>query len=240
MPKAAQSMCCSMDSLRAEKEAAGRSIAELVDNGMVVGLGTGTTVAYTLAHLGQRIIDEGLSFAGVPTSYQSLLLAIEHHVPIATLYEHTVLDLALDGADQIDTHLNAIKGGGGSHTREKIVAKAARRLVIAVDASKLAPHLNLPVPLEVMPFAYPVVMQELNKMHAIGKLRRSDEYRAFITDQGNFIVDAGFGIVQNPEKLAQDLSTIPGVIEHGIFTNVSAVHVARADVKGTSVEILAR
>lgn len=229
-----------MDSSRAEKEAAGRSIAELVDNGMVIGLGTGTTIAYTIAHLGQRIIDEGLSIGGVPTSYQSLLLAVEHHVPIATLYEHTVLDLALDGADQVDMHLNAIKGGGGSHTREKIVAHAARRVVIAVDASKLSPRLQLPVPLEVMPFAYPVVMKELRKMSAAGKLRRSDEYRAFITDQGNFIVDADFGIVQNPEKLAKDLSAIPGVVEHGIFTDVSEVHVARTDAKGIGVEILTR
>ncbi|MDD1721400.1 MAG: ribose-5-phosphate isomerase RpiA [Euryarchaeota archaeon] len=225
---------------RVEKEAAGRSIAELVDNGMVVGLGTGTTVAYAIAHLGQRIIDDGLSIGGVPTSYQSLLLAVEHHVPIATLYEHAVLDLALDGADQIDTHLNVIKGGGGSHTREKIVASAARRFIIAVDSSKLAPHLRLPVPLEVMPFAYPVVMKELKKMRAGGMLRRSDGYRAFITDQGNFIVDADFGVVQDPEKLAKDLSTIPGVVEHGIFTNVSEVHVARADAKETCVEILKR
>ncbi len=229
-----------VDLSRAEKEAAGRSIAELVDNGMVIGLGTGTTVAHTIAHLGQRIIDEGLSIAGVPTSYQSLLLAVEYRVPIATLYEHPALDLALDGADQVDMHLNVLKGGGGSHTREKIVARAARRFIIAVDASKLAPHLHRPVPLEVMPFAYPVVVKELKKMSIAGKLRRSDEYRAFITDQGNFIVDADCGLVQNPEKLARDLSTIPGVIEHGIFTNVSEVHVARADAKGTSVEILTR
>ncbi len=229
-----------MDPSRAEKEAAGRSIAELVDDGMVVGLGTGTTVAHTIAHLGQRIVDEGLSIGGIPTSYQSLLLAVEHHVPIATLYEHAVLDLALDGADQVDIDLNVIKGGGGSHTREKIVARAARRVIIAVDASKLSPHLYLPVPLEVMPFAYPVVIKELARMNAIGKLRRSDGYRAFITDQGNFIVDADCGAVQHPEKLARNLSAIPGVVEHGIFTAVSEVHVARTDAKGTSVEILTR
>ncbi len=229
-----------MDSSRAEKEAAGRSIAELVEDGMVIGLGTGTTVACTIAYLGRRVIDEGLSIAGVPTSYQSLLLAVEHGVPLATLYEHPVLDLALDGADQVDMQLNVLKGGGGSHTREKIVGHAARRLVIAVDASKLTPHLHPPVPLEVMPFAYPVVMTELTKMNAKGTLRRSDEYRAFMTDQGNFIVDADFGIVQRPEKLAKALSTIPGVVEHGIFTDVSEVHVARTDAKGTSVEILAR
>ncbi len=227
-----------MDSLRTEKEAAGRSIAERVDNGMVIGLGTGTTVAYTIAHLGQRIVDEGLSIRGVPTSYQSLLLAIEHGVPIVSLYEHPTLDLALDGADQVDPHLTVLKGGGGSHTREKIVARAAQRVILAVDSSKLAPHLHRPVPLEVLPFAYPVVSAELTKMNATGTLRRSDDYRVFITDQGNFIVDADFGVIQHPERLAKDLSVIPGVVEHGIFTNVSEVHVARADAKGISVDVL--
>ncbi len=227
-----------MDSSRAEKEAAGRSIAELVGNGMVIGLGTGTTVAYTIAHLGQRITEEGLAIGGVPTSYQSLLLAVEHGVPIVSLYEHPTLDLALDGADQVDPHLKVLKGGGGSHTSEKIVARAARRLILAVDSSKLAPHLHLPVPLEVLPFAYPVVIKELTKMNAAGTLRRSDDYRVFITDQGNLIIDADFGVVQHPEKLAKGLSVIPGVVEHGIFTDVSEVHVARADAKGISVEIL--
>lgn len=240
MAKPERFMCCFMEPLHAEKDAAGKSIAELVGNGMVVGLGTGTTVARAIAHLGQRRIDEGLSIAGVPTSYQSLLLAVEHHIPITTLYEHDGIDIALDGADQVDTSLNLIKGGGGSHTREKIVACAARRFVVAVDASKLAPRLHLPVPLEVIPLACTVVMKEVRQMGATVKLRRSDQYRAFVTDQGNLIVDADFGIVHDPEKLAGELSTVTGLVEHGLFTRVSEVHVARIGTKGLSVEILER
>lgn len=222
------------------KEAAGRSIAELVDDGMVVGLGTGTTVAHAIAYLGRRIVDEGLSIAGVPTSHQSLLLAVKHQVPLTTFYEHEVVDIALDGADQVDARLNLIKGGGGAHTREKIVAHAARRFCVAVDASKLAPRLNLPVPLEVLPIACPLVQNEVSRMGATARLRRSEQNRVFVTDQGNLILDAGFGIVNDPEKLARELSAIPGVVEHGIFMEVSEVHVARLAGKAATVEILVR
>jgi ribose 5-phosphate isomerase A len=229
-----------MEPSHVAKEAAGRSIAELVDDGMVVGLGTGTTVAHAIAYLGRRIVDEGLSIAGVPTSHQSLLLAVKHRVPLTTFYEHEVVDIALDGADQVDARLNLIKGGGGAHTREKIVAHAARRFCVAVDASKLAPRLNLPVPLEVLPIACPLVQNEVSRMGASAKLRRSEQNRVFVTDQGNLILDADFGIVNDPEKLARELSTIAGVVEHGIFVEVSEVHVARLAGKAATVEILVR
>ena len=229
-----------MEPLYVAKEAAGRSIAELVDDGMVVGLGTGTTVAHAIAHLGRRIVDEGISIAGVPTSHQSLLLAVKHSVPLTTFYEHEFVDIALDGADQVDARLNLIKGGGGAHTREKIVAHAARRFCIAVDASKLAPRLNLPVPLEVLPFACPLIQNEISRMGGRATLRRSEKNRVVVTDQGSLILDADFGIVNDPEKLARELSTIPGVVEHGIFVEVSEVHVARIGEKAATVEILMR
>jgi len=229
-----------MEPSRIAKEAAGRSIAELVNDGMIIGLGTGTTVAHAIAYLGSRIADEGLSIAGVPTSHQSLLLAVKHRVPLTTFYEHEVVDIALDGADQVDARLNLIKGGGGAHTREKIVAHAAKRFCVAVDASKLAPRLSLPVPLEVLPFACPLVQIEVGRMGASTKLRRSEQNRVFVTDQGNLILDADFGIVNDPEKLARELSAIAGVVEHGIFTRVSEVHVARLAGKAATVEILMR
>jgi len=106
-------ICYLMEPSHMAKEAAARSIADLVEDGMVVGLGTGTTAARAIAHLGRRILDEGLSIAGIPTSHQSRLLAVKHRVPLTTLYEHKVVDIALDGADQVDAHLNLIKGGGG-------------------------------------------------------------------------------------------------------------------------------
>jgi ribose 5-phosphate isomerase A len=222
------------------KEAAGRSIAELVEDGMVVGLGTGTTVAHAIAHLGRRIVDEGLSLSGVPTSHQSMLLAVKHRVPLTTLYEHEVVDIALDGADQVDARLNLIKGGGGAHTREKIVARSARRFCVAVDASKMSSRLNLPVPLEVLPIACPLVQNEVNRMGATVKLRQSEKNRVFITDQGNLIIDADFGIIKDPETLAKELSAITGVVENGIFVEVSEVHVARLAGKAASVEVLMR
>jgi ribose 5-phosphate isomerase A len=233
-------MCSFMEPSNVAKEAAGRSIAELVEDGTVVGLGTGTTVARSIAYLGRRIVDEGLSIAGVPTSHQSMLLAVKHGVPLTTLCEHPQIDIALDGADQVDARLNLIKGGGGAHTREKIVARAALRFCVAVDASKLAPRLSLPVPLEVLPLACPVVRNEVNNLGATARLRRSEQNRVFVTDDGNLILEADFGIITNPEKLAKDLSSIPGVVEHGIFLDISEVHVARVAEKAATVEILTR
>jgi ribose 5-phosphate isomerase A len=233
-------ICSFMAPSYVAKEAAGRSIAELVEDGMVVGLGTGTTVARAIAHLGRRIVDEGITIAGVPTSHQSMLLAVKHRVPLTTLYEHDVVDIALDGADQVDAHLNLIKGGGGAHTCEKIVARSATRFCVAVDATKLAPRLNLPVPLEVLPIACPLVQYEVNRMGASAQLRQSEKNRVFVTDQGNLILDADFGIVKDPEKLAKELSAITGIVEHGIFVDVNEVHVARHAGKAASVEILMR
>jgi ribose 5-phosphate isomerase A len=233
-------ICYLMEPSHMAKEAAARSIADLVEDGMVVGLGTGTTAARAIAHLGRRILDEGLSIAGIPTSHQSMLLAVKHRIPLTTLYEHKVVDIALDGADQVDAHLNLIKGGGGAHTREKIVARSAKRFCVAVDASKLAPRLNLPVPLEVLPVACPLVQNEVNRMGATAKLRQSEKNSVSVTDQGNLILDADFGFVKNPEKLAKELSAITGVVEHGIFVEVSEVHVARLAGKAASVEVLTK
>jgi ribose 5-phosphate isomerase A len=229
-----------MQPSRALKEAAGQSIAELVKDGMIVGLGTGTTVAYAIAYLGKRIVEEQLTIMGIPTSHQSRLLAVEHGVPLTTLWERGIIDIALDGADQVDAHLNVLKGGGGAHTREKIVARAAHRFCIAVDASKLAPQLNAPVPLEVIPVACRLVKNEIKQIGGTAKIRRSELNRVFVTDQGNLILDADFGVVSNPEELAGILSTITGVVEHGIFVEVSEVHVARTGEKGPAVEILKR
>jgi len=231
-------MCCCVDASQVEKEAAGRSIADLVDDGMVVGLGTGTTAAQAIIHLGTRIAHEGLSVLGIPTSYQSMLLAVRHRVPLTSLYEHDTIDIALDGADQVDGRLNLIKGGGGAHTREKIVARAARRFYVAVDGSKLAPRLTLPVPLEVLHFACPLVRRCVRQMGASAKLRRYAQNGTYLTDEGNLVLDAHFGTIANPKKLSGELSAIVGVVEHGIFTDVSEVHVARLSEETASVEIL--
>ncbi|HXY87567.1 MAG TPA: ribose 5-phosphate isomerase A [Candidatus Acidoferrales bacterium] len=221
-----------------EKEAAGKSVAGLIEDGMVIGLGTGTTIAHAINHLGDRIKTEGISILGIPTSRQSMLLAIKNNIPMTTLLEHNVVDIALDGADQVDEDLNLIKGGGGAQTREKIVALSSKRFVVAVDSSKLAQRLYLPVPLEVIPFGCALTLMEVKKIGGIPRLRRSDSYRLFVTDNGNLVIDADFGVISEVNELELKLSKLTGVVEHGIFTSVSEVHIGKVDEVGVTVEIL--
>ena len=219
------------------KRLAGEAAADLVKDGMVVGLGTGSTVAWTIKRLGQRIKEEGIEILGVPTSFQAENLAIESGVSLTTLNVHPVLDLAIDGADQVDARLFAIKGGGAAHTREKVVACSARRFVIVADESKYADKLTWPVPVEVLPFAFRLVERKLKDLLAepvlrLGKMKDGP----VITDNGNFVIDANFGVIEKPEELAALLCRIPGVIEHGIFDNLDELYLAREG----GVEIIKR
>lgn len=203
---------------------------------MIVGLGTGSTVAYTIRDLGRRIREEGLEIFGVVTSYQSEMLAIEAGVPLTTLAQHPELDLAIDGADQIDSNFYAIKGGGAAHTREKIVSASARRFLVVADESKVSDQLYKAVPVEVLPFAKELVMKKIRELGGEPELRlalRKDG--PVITDNGNFILDSSFGVIKDPERLALRLSVIPGVIGHGIFSNVDEVYIGKKD---GSIEIV--
>ena len=214
-----------------EKKAAGKAAANLVTDGMVIGLGTGSTTAYTIEELGKRVAD-GLDILAVVTSYQSEMLSIDAKIPITTLAEHPVLDIAIDGADQIDSNLNAIKGGGAAHTREKVVAKSAKRFVVVADESKLTEKLDCTVPLEVLPYAKNLVMQKVAELGAKPILRlavRKDG--PVITDNGNFIIDADFGVIDDPAELELKLSICSGIVEHGIFTNVDDVYIGKKDGK---------
>jgi len=212
-----------------EKKSAGMAAADLVKDGMVVGLGTGSTAAYTIAELGNRVA-AGLDILAVVTSYQSEMLAIKAGIPLTTLAEHPVLDIAIDGADQVDSNLNVIKGGGAAHTREKVVARSAKHFVIVADESKVCDRLNHFVPVEVLPYASNLVMQKLRELGAEPILRmgvRKDG--PVITDNGNFIIDADFGVIDNPQELALKLSTCTGIVEHGIFTSVDEVYIGKKD-----------
>ena len=211
------------------KKAAGEAAAELVKSGMVVGLGTGSTVAWTIKRLGYRVLDEGLEFLGVPTSYQAENLAIASGIRLTTLNEHPDLDLAIDGADQVDFNLFAIKGGGAAHTREKVVACSAKKFVIVADESKFAENLNHAVPVEVLPFAARMAERRLKELGGepvlrLGKMKDGP----VITDNGNFVMDVDFGTIEDPVALAARLSPIPGVVEHGIFDNLDELYLARA------------
>jgi len=220
----------------AEKLAAGIAAAGLVKSGMIVGLGTGSTVTYTIIELGRRIREEGLEILGVVTSYQSEMLSIEADIPLTTLAQHPELDLAIDGADQIESNLYAIKGGGAAHTREKIVSASAKRFLVIADESKVSARLDKVVPIEVLPFAKELVIKKIKELGGNPELRIAVKKDGpVISDNGNFIIDSNFGVIKDPEGLALQLSLIPGVVEHGIFLNVDELYIGKKD---GSVEII--
>lgn len=220
-----------------EKKAVGEAAAGLVKDKMVVGLGTGSTTAYAIEALGRRV-EEGLDIRGIPTSYQSEMLAIKCNIPLTTLNQDPVVDIALDGADQVDADLFVIKGGGAAHTNEKIVAVSAKRFVVLVDEKKMVGTLDHFVPLEVMPRALELVNRQVREMGGEPALRMAARKDGpVITDNGNFVVDADFGTIAEPRQLGYELSRCVGIIEHGIFDNTDEVYVGKSD---GSVEIVKR
>ena len=205
--------------VHAGKRAAGYKAADLVKNGMVIGLGTGSTVFFAMERLQERI-SAGLEIRGVPTSFQTAIRAREYGIPLTTLDEYPVLDLAIDGADQVDPQFRLIKGRGAAQTREKCVAAAAQQFVVVVDNSKLVPCLNAPVPIEVLRFALSPVLAHLKMMGGMPVVREGlKKDGPVITDNGNFEIDCTFKEINNPEELEAAIAGIPGVIESGLFTN---------------------
>lgn len=205
------------------KQAAGEAAACLVNDGSVVGLGTGSTTAYAIKAIGRRVA-EGLDVLAVVTSYQSEMLAIEAGIPLTTLAEYPDLDIAIDGADQVDADLNVIKGGGAAHTREKVVAYSSDQFVVVVDDSKMKDKLDHFVPIEVLPYAKELAMRYVRELGGEPQLRlASRKDGPVITDNGNFVIDASFGTIDNVEALSIALSMCPGVVEHGIFTDVADI-----------------
>lgn len=206
------------------KERAAAEAVKLIKDGFVVGLGSGSTVAYAILGIGRKIKTEKLRVLGVPTSHQALMLAVKSGVPLTTLDENPHLDLAIDGADQIDEKLNLIKGMGGALTREKIVASAAKKFVIVADETKLAKNLgiNQPVPVEVLPFALPSVTLKLREIGGKPALREAKgKVGPVVTDNGNFIIDVDFGLIKVPKQLDLQIKKMPGVIETGLFIEMA-------------------
>ena len=210
----------------AKKRAAVEAVKHVRD-GFVAGLGSGSTAAFAIKEIGRLIQEESIRVLGVPTSYQAFILAIENGIPITTLKEHPELDLCIDGADEIDKELNLIKGKrGGAITREKIVASAAEKLFIVADETKLTQRLgtNHPIPLEILPFAEPVVSARLRQMGGKPVLReREDKTGPFITDNGNFILDLYLGPIENLSELNFRLKSIAGIIETGLFIGMADI-----------------
>ena len=201
----------------AAKRAAGYQAAEMVQDGMIIGLGTGSTVMYSMERLSRRI-EKGLTIAGIPTSFQTAIRAREYGIPLTTLDDHPVIDLAIDGADEVDPYLRLIKGRGAAHTREKCVAAAAHRFIVVVDEQKIVTRLDGLVPVEIIPFAIRPVMDRLQEMGCTAVLREGlKKDGPVITDNMNFIIDAKFKKITKPEKLEAAIGLIPGVVESGLF-----------------------
>jgi ribose 5-phosphate isomerase A len=209
------------------KESAARAALDLVEDGMRLGLGSGSTSARFVAALGERVAG-GLRVVCVPTSEATRVQAERLNIPLTTLDETPQLDLTVDGADEIDSMLRMIKGGGGALLREKIVATASDRMVAIVDESKLVHTLGLfPLPVEVVRFGLMATMRLIEVVaaetgcHGAVTLRPGEGEAPFVTDQGNLILDCAFGNIPEPEVLAFSLKRVPGVVEHGLFLGLA-------------------
>jgi ribose 5-phosphate isomerase A len=214
-------------SLEAAKKNAAYAAVQHVKDGFVVGLGSGSTAAYAIEALGERVKRERLSVLGVPTSYQAFLLAVRHGIAVTTLEEHPVLDLDIDGADQIDSKLNLIKGMGAALAREKIVATASKQFVVIADKSKKVKTLGesgQAVPVEVLPFAIALVKRRIEAAGGKAFLREGKgKVGPVITDNGNAVLDANFGVITDVMKLELKLKMIPGVVETGLFVGLADI-----------------
>jgi ribose 5-phosphate isomerase A len=216
-----------------KRKAANRA-AEFVKSGMIVGLGSGSTADLATRRIGERLKSGELkNIAGIPSSAKTEQLAIELQIPLIGFDEKQQIDLTIDGADEVDPDLNLIKGGGGALLREKVVAQASRHYIIVVDDSKLSSQLGKTwaLPIEVIAFARSSEASFLNSLGAAVSIRSRPDGSNFITDQNNLILDADFGPISDPAKLALQLNERAGIVEHGLFLNLAS-DVIVADASG--------
>lgn len=220
-------MKLSTDPITLQKQKAALKAAEHVKDGFIVGLGSGSTAAFAIEALGERVKAEGIKIMGIPSSYQAFELAVIHGIPVTTLEEHPDIDVTIDGADQLSPELYLIKGGGAALAREKIVASASKINIIIADAAKKAPYLgsnNQFVPVEVIPFALSPVKRKLAEIGGKVTIREAKgKLGPIITDNGNAVADVVFGEIKNPAELAVKIKMIPGVAETGIFTGLTDI-----------------
>lgn len=211
------------DPVKVMKQEVGKAAAALVQSGSIVGLGTGSTTAYAIEYIGDRLKSgEIKDIVGVPTSFQAEVLAKQYSIPLTTLDAIDHIDIAIDGADEVDPQKNLIKGGGAAHTREKVVDYLADRFIVVVDSGKLVDRLGsvFAVPVEVIPMAISPVMQIIEKLGGKPELRMGVKKAGpVITDQGNMVIDVKFATIDDPANLEKTLNNIPGVLENGIFVN---------------------
>ena len=209
--------------IQALKQQAGEYAAQFVESGMIIGLGTGSTAIFATRRIASRIHDGQLrDILAIPTSRATEQAAIELGIPLTSLAEHGRIDIAIDGADEVDPAFNLIKGGGGALLREKIVAQATDRLIIVVDESKLVERLGTgwALPIEVIPFGWQSQSAYLRGLGGMPKLRMAGEGE-FRTDQGNIILDCDFGPMADAAGLAGEIRARAGIVEHGLFVGMT-------------------
>jgi ribose 5-phosphate isomerase A len=218
------------------KKEAGEAAAQFVQDGMVVGLGTGSTAAFAVAALGRRLKQDGLRIVGIPTSERTTEQANELSIPLTTFAEHTQIDLTIDGADEVlPGSLYLIKGHGGALLREKIVAAASQRMVVVADDTKIVERLgqHVAVPVEVVPFGWEATAKRLRELGGNPSMRVGADQKPFITDGGHYILNCAFGPMDDPKEIAHHLDHVVGVVEHGLFLKYAseAVIAGRDGVK---------
>ncbi len=219
-------MTAGVDPVKVMKQEVGRLAASRVQSGAIIGLGTGSTAAFMIQFLGDRLKSGELKdIKGIPTSFQASVLAKQYGIPLTTLDEVDRIDIAIDGADEVDPQKNLIKGGGAAHTREKIVDGLAEQFIVVVDSSKLVDRLGaFPLPIEVLPMAMTPVMKAIEKLGGQPEIRMAVKKDGpVITDQGNLIIDVKFGTIDNPAELEKTLNNIPGVLDNGLFVGVADI-----------------
>ena len=200
------------------KKLAGEKAVEHIEDGMIVGLGTGSTVEYTLRKLG-TLVRDGLKIKGIPTSIHTQRIAKEEKIPLTTLEENPVIDVTIDGADEVDSDMSLIKGGGGALLREKVIAFNSKKVIIVIDDSKVVKALGIdfPLPVEVVKFGWTSTKKTLEDFGCNVELRKIMGEEPFITDNSNYILDCEFERIAEPEQLEIDMNNIPGVVENGLF-----------------------
>ncbi len=220
-------MSVETDPAKMMKQQVGVAAAARVQSGSIVGLGTGSTTAYAIQALGDRLKSGDLKdIKGVPTSFQAIVLARQYGIPLVTLDEIDHIDVAIDGADEVDPHKNLIKGGGAAHTQEKIVDSLANQFIVVVDSGKLVDQLGSTflLPVEVIPMAVTPVMRAIAKLGGKPELRMGIKKAGpVVTDQGNLVIDVKFDRIDNPADLEKTLNNIPGVLENGLFVGVTDI-----------------
>jgi len=209
-----------------KKNAAFRAVEENVKKNMILGIGSGSTVVYAVKRIGEINQSNNLNLKCIPTSFQSHQLIVENRLTLVSLDQYPEIDLDIDGADEIDKSLNLIKGGGGCLVQEKIIASASKMLVIIVDYTKksefLGEHWKKGVPIEIIPLAHVPIMKTLEKLGGTPVLRMAKAKAGpVVSDNGNFIIDADFGIIKNPLDLNLKILQIPGVVDSGLFLGMA-------------------